>query len=187
MSEYPKTSEVTTIIEREIAPVAEESHTHDNEATLDSITPELFSDLSGLQQFEDSTQYDIQTLNEALDNLRQKTHTHQNADVLNTAKHTHGNAGTLDKITEEIITAMQDFQPFENWTREQIHTLFESVNNFSNTAHTHENKAVLDSITQEMLDDMASIATVIGQAHWHHNLTTLNGITESHVNRWNEA
>lgn len=82
---------------------------------------------------------------------------------------------------------MQDFQPFENWTREQIHTLFESVNNFSNTAHTHENKAVLDSITQEMLDDMASIATVIGQAHWHHNLTTLNGITESHVNRWNEA
>ena len=273
MSEYPKTSEVTTIIEREIAPVAEESHTHDNKATLDSITPELFSDLSGLQQFEDSTQYDIQTLNEALDNLRQKTHTHQNADVLdattapytteekeklsgispetyattealeaealsireamipltrelhshtnkavldsvtaidthldenssnpvanyvlalaidvlNTAKHTHGNAGTLDKITEELIAAMQDFQPFEDWTREQIHTLFESVNNFSNTAHTHENKAVLDSITQEMLDDMASIATVIGQAHWHHNLTTLNGITESHVNRWNEA
>ena len=34
---------------------------------------------------------------------------------------------------------------------------------------------------------MASIATVIGQAHWHHNLTTLNGITESHVTRWNEA
>ena len=33
----------------------------------------------------------------------------------------------------------------------------------------------------------ASIATVIGQAHWHHNLTTLNGITESHVSRWNEA
>lgn len=273
MSEYPKTAEVQTIVEQQIAPVAEESHTHDNKETLDSITPELFSDLSGLQQFEDSTKYDIQTLNEALDNLRQKTHTHQNADVLdattapytteekeklsgispetyattealeaealsireamipltrelhshtnkavldsitaidthldesssnpvanyvlalaidvlNTAKHTHGNAGTLDKITEELIAAMQDFQPFEDWTREQIHTLFESVNNFSNTAHTHENKAVLDSITQEMLDDMASIATVIGQAHWHHNLTTLNGITESHVNRWNEA
>ena len=273
MSEYPKTSEVTTIIEREIAPVAEDSHTHDNKATLDAITPELFGELDGLQQFEDSMQYDIQTLNEAVDNLQQKTHTHQNADVLdattapytteeqqklagispetyatqdalneqillvreaiaplehtshnhtnkavldaitaidthldenssnpvanyvlalaidvlNTAKHTHGNSGTLEKITEQMITAVQDFGPFEDWTREQIHTLFESVNNFSNTAHTHENKAVLDSITQEMLDDMASIATVIGQAHWHHNLTTLNGITESHVNRWNEA
>lgn len=267
MSEYPKTSEVTTIIQREIAPVAEESHTHDNKATLDSITPELFSDLSGLQQFEDSTTYELQTLNEAVENLRPSTHTHNNKAV-------------LDRITEAMIDAIAEYPPFEDWTREQIHTLFEMVNNFSNTAHTHENKvtldaltpelfsdlaglqqfedstqydiqtinealltlnaqrhthdnkavldtiteqymrdqaafqastagalhglstglsevsaqahshankAVLDGITQEMLDDMASIATVIGQAHWHHNLTTLNSITESHVSRWNEA
>ena len=267
MSEYPKTSEVTTIIEREIAPVAEESHTHDNKETLDSITPELFSDLSGLQQFEDSTTYELQTLNEAVENLRPSTHTHNNKAV-------------LDRITEAMIDAIAEYPPFEDWTREQIHTLFEMVNNFSNTAHTHENKvtldsltpelfsdlaglqqfedstqydiqtidealltlnaqrhthdnkavldtiteqymrdqaafqastagalhglstglsevsaqahshankAVLDGITQEMLDDMASIATVIGQAHWHHNLTTLNSITKSHVSRWNEA
>lgn len=38
-----------------------------------------------------------------------------------------------------------------------------------------------------MLDDIASISTVVGQAHWHHNLTTLNGITDSSVSRWNEA
>lgn len=267
MSEYPKTSEVTTIIEREIAPVAEESHTHDNKATLDAITPELFSDLSGLQQFEDSTTYELQTLTEAVENLRPSTHTHNNKAI-------------LDRITEAMIDAIAEYPPFEDWTREQIHTLFEMVNNFSNTAHTHENKvtldaltpelfsdlaglqqfedstqydiqtinealltlnaqrhthdnkavldtiteqymrdqaafqastagalhglstglsevsaqahshankAVLDGITQEMLDDMASIATVIGQAHWHHNLTTLNSITESHVSRWNEA
>ncbi|WP_294475944.1 hypothetical protein [uncultured Ruminococcus sp.] len=267
MSEYPKTSEVTTIIEREIAPVAEESHTHDNKATLDAITPELFGELDGLQQFEDSTTYEIQTLNEAVENLRPSTHTHNNKAV-------------LDRITEAMIDAIAEYPPFEDWTREQIHTLFEMVNNFSNTAHTHENKvtldaltpelfsdlaglqqfedstqydiqtinealltlnaqrhthdnkavldtiteqymrdqaafqastagalhglstglsevsaqahshankAVLDGITQEMLDDMASIATVIGQAHWHHNLTTLNSITESHVSRWNEA
>jgi len=267
MSEYPKTSEVQTIVETVIQPVAEESHTHDNKATLDSITPELFSDLSGLQQFEDSTIYELQTLNEAVENLRPSTHTHNNKAV-------------LDRITEAMIDAIAEYPPFEDWTREQIHTLFEMVNNFSNTAHTHENKvtldaltpelfsdlaglqqfedstqydiqtinealltlnaqrhthdnkavldtiteqymrdqaafqastagalhglstglsevsaqahshankAVLDGITQEMLDDMASIATVIGQAHWHHNLTTLNSITESHVSRWNEA
>ena len=267
MSEYPKTSEVQTIVETVIQPVAEESHTHDNKATLDSITPELFSDLSGLQQFEDSTTYELQTLNEAVENLRPSTHTHNNKAV-------------LDRITEAMIDAIAEYPPFEDWTREQIHTLFEMVNNFSNTAHTHENKvtldaltpelfsdlaglqqfedstqydiqtinealltlnaqrhthdnkavldtiteqymrdqaafqastagtlhglstglsevsaqahshankAVLDGITQEMLDDMASIATVIGQAHWHHNLTTLNSITESHVSRWNEA
>ena len=267
MSEYPKTSEVQTIVETVIQPVAEESHTHDNKATLDSITPELFSDLSGLQQFEDRTQYEIQTLNEAVENLRPSTHTHNNKAV-------------LDRITEAMIDAIAEYPPFEDWTREQIHTLFEMVNNFSNTAHTHENKvtldaltpelfselaglqqfedstqydiqtinealltlnaqrhthdnkavldtiteqymrdqaafqastagalhglstglseisaqahshankAVLDGITQEMLDDIASIATVVGQAHWHHNLTTLNSITESHVSRWNEA
>ena len=45
----------------------------------------------------------------------------------------------------------------------------------------------IERITQEMLDDIASIGTVVGQAHWHHNLTTLNSITESHVARWNDA
>lgn len=229
MSEYPKTSEVTTIIEREIAPVAEESPTHDNKATLDAITPELFGELDGLQQFEDSTKYDIQTLNEALDNLRQKTHTHPNAAVLDAttapytteekeklsgispdtyatqdalneqillvreaiaplehASHNHTNKAVLDKITDTIVTAVQDFGPFEDWTREQIHTLFELVNNFSNTAHTHENKAALDAITQDMVDDLGglqqfedsvtqqlqnvqeSVEPVVSQAHWHH-------------------
>lgn len=126
MSEYPKTSEVTSIVETVIAPMAADAHTHDNKAALDSLTPELFTELYKLQQFEDQT-------------------------------------------------------------KESLHTLKESVDNFSNTAHTHENKAVLDKITQEMLDDIASIGTVVGQAHWHHNLSTLNGITDSHVTRWNEA
>lgn len=219
MSEYPKTTEVQTIVEQQITPVAEEAHTHDNKATLDSLTPELFAELYELQQFEDKTVYDIQTVNEEILNLQQY-------------KHNHNNPAVLDRITKAMISAMEEYGPFEDWTREQIHTLFESVNNFSNTAHTHENKAVLDSITeqymqdltafqtstanalhglstglsevsaqvhshankvildsitQEMLDDISSIATVVGQAHWHHNLEVLNGITGSHISRWNEA
>lgn len=288
MSEYPKTTEVQTIVEQQVAPIAEESHTHDNKATLDSITPELFSDLSGLQQFEDSTATDIQSLNEAVENLRTEQHSHDNKavldnttasytteeqqklagispetyattealeaealsireaiipltremhshtnkavldsitaidthldesssnpvanyvlalaiDVLNTAKHTHGNAGTLEKITEELVTAMQGVAPFEDWTREQIHTLFESVNNFSNTAHTHENKDTLDSLTADLLSLLQnlqqyedettyriqtveeSVSPVVTQAHWHHNLTILNGITQAKINEW---
>lgn len=219
MSEYPKTTEVQTIVEQQITPVAEEAHTHDNKATLDSLTPELFAELYELQQFEDKTVYDIQTVNEEILNLQQY-------------KHNHNNQAVLDRITKAMISAMEEYGSFEDWTREQIHTLFESVNNFSNTAHTHENKAVLDSITeqymqdltafqtstanalhglstglsevsaqvhshankvildsitQEMLDDISSIATVVGQAHWHHNLEVLNGITGSHISRWNEA
>ena len=62
MSEYPKTTEVQTIVEQQITPVAEEAHTHDNKATLDSLTPELFAELYELQQFEDKTVYDMQKL-----------------------------------------------------------------------------------------------------------------------------
>ena len=123
-------------------------------------------------------------------------------DVLNVAKHTHANGGTLDKITEELVTAMKEYGPFEDWTREQIHTLFESVNNFSNTAHTHENKVLLDALTADLLTLLQnlqqyedetplriltvqeSVEPVVTQAHWHHNLTILNGITQAKVNEW---
>ncbi|HRU99136.1 MAG TPA: hypothetical protein P5092_17120 [Ruminococcus sp.] len=219
MSEYPKTSEVTTIIEREIAPVAEEAHSHSNKETLDRLTPELMQELDGLQQFEDRTQYEIQTLNEAVENLRPSTHSHANLDVLNaltaalladlqglqqfedatnydihdireallpisSAAHTHNNKDVLDTITEQY---MRDEAAFHAQTADALHGLSTGLSEVSAQAHSHTNKAVLDGITQEMLDDIASIATVVGQAHWHHNLTTLNSITESHVTRWNEA
>ena len=158
-------------MEETIAPVAEESHTHENKATLDSLTPELFTELYELQQFEDATREDIHTLNEEMDNLSNTAHTHENKDV-------------LDSITEQY---MRDQAAFHGSTVDALHGLSTAVSEMSAKAHTHANKTVLDSITQEMLDDMGSISTVVGQAHWHHNLTTLNGITDSHVARWNEA
>ena len=123
MSEYPKTYEVTTIVEREIEAATGDFHSHANKATLDAFTPELLQELSGLQQFEDGTKYEIQTIN------------------------------------EELLT-------------------------LNAQRHTHNNKDVLDSITQEMLDGIAGAER---QAHTHHNLATLNGITDSHVSRWEEA
>ena len=123
MSEYPKTSEITTIVEREIEAATGDFHSHANKATLDRLTPELMQELSGLQQFEDNTQYEIQTIN------------------------------------EELLT-------------------------LNAQRHTHNNKDVLDSITQEMLDGIAGAER---QAHTHHNLATLNGITDSHVSRWENA
>ena len=219
MSEYPKTSEVTAIIEREIAPVAEEAHTHANKAVLDRLTDALMTELAGLQQFEDRTQYEIQTLNEAVENLRPSTHSHANLDVLNaltaalladlqglqqfedattndihdireallpisSAAHTHNNKDVLDTITEQY---MRDEAAFHAQTADALHGLSTGLSEVSAQAHSHSNKAVLDNLTQEMLDDIASIGTVVGQAHWHHNLTTLNSITESHVTRWNDA
>lgn len=180
MSEYPKTTEVQTIVEQQVAPIAEDSHTHDNKAVLDNLTAALLEDLQGLRQFEDSTIYDIQTVNEEILNLQQYKHRHNNQEV-------------LDRITEAMIDAIAEWQPFEDWTREQIHTLFESVNNFSNTAHTHENKDVLDSITEQYIRDLtafqASTATALhglstglsevsAQAHSHSNKAVLDNITQ---------
>ena len=180
MSEYPKTTEVQTIVEQQVAPIAEDSHTHDNKTVLDSLTAALLEDLQGLQQFEDSTIYDIQTVNEEILNLQQYKHRHNNQEV-------------LERITEAMVDAIAEWQPFEDWTREQIHTLFESVNNFSNTAHTHENKDVLDSITEQYIRDLAAfqastanalhglstgLSEVSAQAHSHSNKAVLDNITQ---------
>ena len=164
MSEYPKTSEVRTIVEREIEAATGDFHSHANKATLDAFTPELLQELSGLQQFEDRTQYEIQTINEELLTLNAQRHTHNNKEV-------------LDTITEQYL---QDEAAFRASTTNALHGLSTGLSEVSAQAHSHANKSVLDSITQEMLDGIA-------QAHSHHNLTTLNGITDSHVSRWEEA
>ena len=168
MSEYPKTSEVTIIVEREIEAATGDFHSHANKATLDRLTPELMQELSDLQQFEDRTQYEIQTINEELLTLNAQRHTHNNKDV-------------LDTITEQYL---QDEAAFRASTSNALHSLSTGLSEVSAQAHSHSNKSVLDSITQEMLDGIASAAR---QAHSHHNLSTLNGITDSHVSRWEEA
>jgi hypothetical protein len=168
MSEYPKTSEVTIIVEREIEAATGDFHSHANKATLDAFTPELLQELSGLQQFEDRTQYEIQNINEELLTLKAQRHTHNNKDV-------------LDTITEQYL---QDEVAFRASTSNALHGLSTGLSEVSAQAHSHANKSVLDSITQEMLDGIASAAR---QAHSHHNLATLNGIMDSHVSRWEEA
>lgn len=186
MSEYPKTTEVQTIVETVIQPVAEESHSHSNKETLDRLTPELMQELDGLQQFEDSTTYEIQTLNEAVEKLRPSTHSHANLDVLNA-------------LTAALLSDLRGLQQFEDATNYDIHDIREALLPISSAAHTHNNKDVLDTITEQYMRNEAAfhaqtvdalhglstgLSEVSAQAHWHHNLTTLNSITESHVTRW---
>lgn len=180
MSEYPKTTEVTTIIEREIAPVAEEAHAHSNKETLDRLTPELMQELDGLQQFEDSTTYEIQTLNEAVENLRPSTHSHANLDVLNA-------------LTAALLSDLQGLQQFEDATNYDIHDIREALLPISSAAHTHNNKDVLDTITEQYMRDGAAfhaqtadalhglstgLSEVSAQAHSHSNKAVLDSITQ---------
>lgn len=180
MSEYPKTSEVTTIIEREIAPVAEEAHTHANKAVLDRLTDALMTELAGLQQFEDRTQYEIQTLNEAVENLRPSTHSHANLDVLNA-------------LTAALLADLQGLQQFEDSTQYDIQTINEELLTLNAQRHTHNNKDVLDTITEQYMRDQAAfqastasalhglstgLSEVSAQAHSHTNKAVLDGITQ---------
>ena len=118
MSEYPKTSEVTTIVEREIEATTGDFHIHANKATLDRLTPELMQDLDGLQQFEDSTNYDIHDIREALLPISSAAHTHNNKDVLDSITqemldgiaqaHTHHNLATLNGITDSHVSRWEE-------------------------------------------------------------------------------
>ena len=122
MSEYPKTSEVTTIVEREIEAATGDFHSHANKATLDAFTPVLLQELSGLQQFEDSTHYDIHDIREALLPISSAAHTHKNKDVLDSITqgmldgiasaerqaHTHHNLTTLNGITDSHVSRWEN-------------------------------------------------------------------------------
>lgn len=131
MSEYPKTSEVTIIVEREIEAATGDFHSHANKATLDRLTPELMQELSSLQQFEDRTQYEIQTINEELLTLNAQRHTHNNKDV-------------LDTITEQYL---QDEAAFRASTSNALHSLSTGLSEVSSQAHSHHNLATLNGIT----------------------------------------
>ena len=122
MSEYPKTSEITTIVEREIEAATGDFHSHANKATLDAFTPELLQELSDLQQFEDSTNYDIHDIREALLPISSAAHTHNNKDVLDSITqemldgiasaerqaHTHHNLATLNGITDSHVSRWEE-------------------------------------------------------------------------------
>ncbi len=70
-------------IREAMIPLTRELHSHQNKDTLDALTPELFADLQSLQQFEDSTKYEIQTIKESVDPIISQAHWHHNLTLLN--------------------------------------------------------------------------------------------------------
>lgn len=159
MSEYPKTSEITTIVEREIEAATGDFHSHANKATLDAFTPELLQELSDLQQFEDSTNYDIHDIREALLPISSAAHTHNNKDVLDSITqemldgiasaerqaHTHHNLATLNGITDSHVS---------RW--EEAYTAAMNLNE-----RVGVNEGVFERFKTEILNDMQGAKTSI--------------------------
>ena len=79
-------------IREAMIPLTRELHSHENMAILDMLTAEQVALLGGLQQFEDSTKYDIQTLQESVSPVISQAHWHHNLTTLNSI--------TAEKITK---------------------------------------------------------------------------------------
>lgn len=70
-------------IREAMIPLTRELHSHENMAILDMLTAEQLALLEGLQQFKDSTKYDIQTLQESVSPVISQAHWHHNLTTLN--------------------------------------------------------------------------------------------------------
>ena len=70
-------------VRESMIPLTRELHSHSNKAVLDSLTAEDVAALGGLQQFEDSTKYDIQTIRESVEPVVSQAHWHHNLTLLN--------------------------------------------------------------------------------------------------------
>ena len=68
----------TLAIREAMIPLTRELHSHENMAALDLLTAEYLDLLDGLQQFEDSTKYDIQTIRESVEPVISQAHWHHN-------------------------------------------------------------------------------------------------------------
>lgn len=73
----------TLAIREAMIPLTRELHSHENMAVLDMLTAEQLALLGDLQQFEDSTKYDIQTIRESVDPVISQAHWHHNLTLLN--------------------------------------------------------------------------------------------------------
>ena len=73
----------TLAIREAMIPLTRELHSHENMAVLEMLTAEQLALLSDLQQFEDSTKYDIQTIRESVEPIISQAHWHHNLTLLN--------------------------------------------------------------------------------------------------------
>ena len=94
-------------IREAMIPLTRELHSHENMAVLDMLTAEQLALLDGLQQFEDSTKYDIQTIRESVEPVISQAHWHHNLTLLNSI--TAAKIAKWDKISD-VETELQQFK-----------------------------------------------------------------------------
>ena len=103
------------LVREAMQPLENLAHSHQNKDVLDALTASLLADLRGLQQFEESTHYEIQSLKDLLNNISNTAHTHENKDVLDNI------SAELDALRTEIYAMKTgEFKTLFNYGTEAI-------------------------------------------------------------------
>ena len=111
-----KLNDEILMVHEAITPIRLASHSHQNKELLDSLDADSLALLPDLQQFEDVTKYDIQTIKESIAPVVRQAHFHENLAV-------------LDGITAEKI---------KKW--DSISTMQTQMNSFSTAMTVYSEK-----------------------------------------------
>ncbi len=133
-----KLNDEILMVHEAITPIRENSHTHKNKELLDSLTADSLALLPDLQQFEDVTKYDIQTIKESLAPVVRQAHFHENLAV-------------LDGITADRIKKWDSISTLQT----QLNGLSTELTVWknkcsSNSDRLHANEATIDNIISEL-------------------------------------
>ncbi len=121
-------------IREAMIPLTRELHSHENIAILDMLTAEQLALLGDLQQFEDSTKYDIQTIRESVEPVISQAHWHHNLTLLNSI--------TAAKVAkwDSISQLESDFQQFQDSTQYDQQNQNDAILNLENRITILESK-----------------------------------------------
>lgn len=128
------------------------SHSHSNKGILDattaSFTAELLAKLNGLNNYDDSTiKSNISDIEEDVEELQGKAHTHANETVLN---------ATTASFTTELLSKLNSLVNYDD------SDVKGDIDELKGKSHTHANEAILNattaSYTTEEKNKLADIA-----------------------------
>ncbi len=133
-----KLNDEILMVHEAITPIRLASHSHQNKELLDSLDADSLALLPDLQQFEDVTKYDIQTIKESIAPVVRQAHFHENLAV-------------LDGITADRIKKWDSISTLQT----QLNGLSTELTVWknkcsSNSDRLHANEATIDNIISEL-------------------------------------
>ncbi|MGN0575277.1 MAG: hypothetical protein ACI4J2_04530, partial [Ruminococcus sp.] len=148
MSDYPNTSAVELMIQKLLYPVSAQSHEHGNKEVLDAITSELLSQLTALEQFENSINSELQAVKESVEPVISQAHWHHNLTLLNAITSARMQKwDEIDTIKENVQSIDSDLQQLDDSMRYELQVKEDEILALENRIIVLESKITGSDIT----------------------------------------